>query len=310
MEQDIQTYLAEDKIFQDSIEAVLDQVQVKGAEYETLNQQRSQLNIWQRLKTFKQFRRDNASILSVLKENKGTLRSLRNSRDQLRTELVARVIRKSIANSDMLNTISHIQEKLDATSRLNESNKRLVDMGMKALREISEASSSVSSAQTMEVLDLATKNKGISVMSSLSNSAASSEIDDVKRAVKAFEKALGDHRDLIGSLQHSFATEFIDLGMDFIALNDAFDFGSVFSLFSLSSASSALDVLDSRVKTLMPDLNRAASNSADEYTRVKEEYFEVKLQACRPGYDLLIANGVDVSPKRYDSAIESYRIFN
>ncbi|KLW75859.1 hypothetical protein SK61_04612 [Enterobacter sp. BIDMC100] len=87
----------------------------------------------------------------------------------------------------------------------------------------------------MEVLDLVTDNKGISVMSSMSNSSASSEIDDAKRAVKAFANALGDHRDIVGSLHHSMATEFIDLGMDFAGLNDGFDFGSVFSLFSLSS---------------------------------------------------------------------------
>lgn len=50
-----------------------------------------------------------------------------------------------------------------------------------------------------EVLDLVTDNKGISVMSSMSNSSASSEIDDAKRAVKAFANALGDHRDIVGS---------------------------------------------------------------------------------------------------------------
>ncbi|HGG8852766.1 TPA: hypothetical protein ACJJ1B_003844 [Enterobacter roggenkampii] len=268
MEQAIQSYLADDRQYQDRITAALSQVEEKGAEYEALCQQRAQLGIWQKIITFWQFRRDIAVIRSALKGHNSDLRYLRRGRDQLKEGLVSRAVKQAIDGSQILERITQAQDRLDAASRLHESNKRLVDMGQKALREISEASSSVSSAQTMEVLDLVTDNKGISVMSSMSNSSASSEIDDAKRAVKAFANALGDHRDIVGSLHHSMATEFIDLGMDFAGLNDGFDFGSVFSLFSLSSASSSLDKVESRVESLMPDLRRAASNSAAEYARV------------------------------------------
>ncbi|HBX0504643.1 TPA: hypothetical protein MFY73_24635, partial [Klebsiella pneumoniae] len=236
MEQAIQSYLADDRQYQDRITAALSQVEEKGAEYEALCQQRAQLGIWQKIITFWQFRRDIAVIRSALKGHNSDLRYLRRGRDQLKEGLVSRAVKQAIDGSQILERITQAQDRLDAASRLHESNKRLVDMGQKALREISEASSSVSSAQTMEVLDLVTDNKGISVMSSMSNSSASSEIDDAKRAVKAFANALGDHRDIVGSLHHSMATEFIDLGMDFAGLNDGFDFGSVFSLFSLSSA--------------------------------------------------------------------------
>lgn len=104
------------------------------------------------------------------------------------------------------------------------------------------------------------------------------------------------------------ATEFIDLGMDFAGLNDGFDFGSVFSLFSLSSASSSLDKVESRVESLMPDLRRAASNSAAEYARVNEEFFGLKQQACCQVRELLVTNGIDVSVKRVESAVNSYRV--
>lgn len=141
--------------------------------------------------TFWQFRRDIAVIRSALKGHNSDLRYLRRGRDQLKEGLVSRAVKQAIDGSQILERITQAQDRLDAASRLHESNKRLVDMGQKALREISEASSSVSSAQTMEVLDLVTDNKGISVMSSMSNSSASSEIDDAKRAVKAFANALG-----------------------------------------------------------------------------------------------------------------------
>ncbi|EGQ7672252.1 hypothetical protein IZS59_001865 [Vibrio cholerae] len=310
MEQEIQNYLAKDQQYLDRIASALSQVKEKGGEYDAFCRQRASLGFWQKIKTFWQFRRDIAVIRSALKGCNSNLRNLHRERESLKEALIARVVKQAIDGSQILERITQAQDRLDAASRLHESNKRLVDMGQKALREISEASSSVSSAQSMEVLDLVTDNKGISVMSSMSNSSASSEINDAKRAVKAFANALGEHRDIVGSLHHSMATEFIDLGMDFAGLNDGFDFGSVFSLFSLSSASSSLDKVESRVESLMPDLKRAASNSAAEYARVNEEFFGLKQQVCSQWRELLVASGVDVSVKLFESSVDRYRVGN
>ncbi|WP_407253784.1 hypothetical protein [Escherichia coli] len=52
MEQAIQSYLADDRQYQDRITAALSQVEEKGAEYEALCQQRAQLGIWQKIITF------------------------------------------------------------------------------------------------------------------------------------------------------------------------------------------------------------------------------------------------------------------
>jgi hypothetical protein len=310
MEQEIQNYLAKDQQYLDRIASALSQVKEKGGEYDAFCRQRASLGFWQKIKTFWQFRRDIAVIRSALKGCNSNLRNLHRERESLKEALIARVVKQAIDGSQTLERITQAQDRLDAASRLHESNKRLVDMGQKALREISEASSSVSSAQSMEVLDLVTDNKGISVMSSMSNSSASSEINDAKRAVKAFANALGEHRDIVGSLHHSMATEFIDLGMDFAGLNDGFDFGSVFSLFSLSSASSSLDKVESRVESLMPDLKRSASNSAAEYARVNEEFFGLKQQVCSQWRELLVASGVDVSVKLFESSVDRYRVGN
>lgn len=71
---------------------------------------------------------------------------------------------------------------------------------------------------------------------------------------------------------------------------------------------SSLDKVESRVESLMPDLRRAASNSAAEYARVNEEFFGLKQQACCQVHELLVTNGIDVSVKRVESAVNSYRV--
>ncbi|STS99917.1 Uncharacterised protein [Klebsiella pneumoniae] len=118
----------------------------------------------------------------------------------------------------------------------------------------------------------------------------------------------GDHRDIVGSLHTQWQLSLSIWVWTFAGLNDGFDFGSVFSLFSLSSASSSLDKVESRVESLMPDLRRAASNSAAEYARVNEEFFGLKQQACCQVHELLVTNGIDVSVKRVESAVNSYRV--
>lgn len=75
-----------------------------------------------------------------------------------------------------------------------------------------------------------------------------------------------------------------------------------------NTASSSLDKVESRVESLMPDLRRAASNSAAEYARVNEEFFGLKQQACCQVHELLVTNGIDVSVKRVESAVNSYRV--
>ncbi|WP_445286330.1 hypothetical protein [Xenorhabdus sp. NBAII XenSa04] len=52
------------------------------------------------------------------------------------------------------------------------------------------------------------------------------------------------------------------------------------------------------------------SNSAGEYARVSEEFFGLKQQVCHQGHELLVESGVDVSVKRFESAVERYRVGN
>ncbi|WP_420883236.1 hypothetical protein [Xenorhabdus indica] len=58
------------------------------------------------------------------------------------------------------------------------------------------------------------------------------------------------------------------------------------------------------------DLVTDMSNSAGEYARVSEEFFGLKQQVCHQGHELLVESGVDVSVKRFESAVERYRVGN
>lgn len=118
------------------------------------------------------------------------------------------------------------------------------------MNEIDEAQSAVSSAQTMEVVDMFSKNKGISVLSSISNSSASGEIRDINPAINSLksqlEKLSESQPQLAKEIEVSDTLDLItDLAFDF-----SFDFMSVFSYMKLSSAGSDLSSLEESLKPL------------------------------------------------------------
>lgn len=128
-------------------------------------------------------------------------------------------------------------------------------------REIDEAQSAISSAESMEVVDLFTKSKLVSVASSMSNSSAQGEIDDIKPALNRLkshlEKLQLQEQATVQEIKIS-GVETLDLIGD-LFFDFSFDFGSVFSLFSLGSTSSSLDKLESNLRPLRNQLDKAVS---------------------------------------------------
>ncbi|WP_415913310.1 hypothetical protein [Neptuniibacter sp. QD37_11] len=123
--------------------------------------------------------------------------------------------------------------------------------GKEARSALETAKSSLSSAQTMEVLDMATSNKGISMMSTMSNSSASSDVKSASELMSKFNKEAVEHARVAAHFTETFSTELIDLTMDF-AFGGIMDFvGSVFALSALSSASSDVE---KAIKSLNPVL--------------------------------------------------------
>lgn len=227
-----------------------------------------------------------------------------NQRDHLQ-QLLDTAIQSSPSRSAVIDRA----QIFNTVKQVHRGNRDLVRLGEKALREIRQAASAVSSAQTMEMFDLASVNKGISVMSSVSNMSAGSEMDDARRAVKAFAQAAQRHQERVEALSHDTTLEVLDLGLDLFDVTGWFDIGSVLSLMSLSSASSALSDAERKVKQMLEPLKRAEQNSAQEYRRDREALMNEKLEIFQPVIRAIQARGLPTPDAKLVSQIlETHKI--
>ena len=117
---------------------------------------------------------------------------------------------------------------------------------------IEHALSEIDSAQSMETMDMFTKNKGISLMSYAANSDASSAIGDVKRAAPDFQAAVEGYTEAIKGFDAKAVRADIGDGMDlfFDFAFDGFDFMSMFTLSALGSAESDMEGLRGQVQEI------------------------------------------------------------
>lgn len=110
------------------------------------------------------------------------------------------------------------------------------------LGKIATAKKEIDEAQGMEAFDLVTKNKGISIMSSIENGQAKAAVKEVKRAAPAFEEAVKTYNNRIKEIDLSnISSNFgdgVDLIFDFVF--DGFDFMSLFTLSALDSSEKKL----------------------------------------------------------------------
>lgn len=139
----------------------------------------------------------------------------------------------------------------------------------KVIYEIDQALDAIDSAQAMETMDLFTKNKGISIMSSMSNSSASSEIDDIKPAIRDLENYLKElkikEETIFKSVDISDLSDFmVDMFLDW-------DF-DIMSFFTLSKLSSAEDKIKDLRRSLKP-LGQTLSEQLAKRESVKNIYF-------------------------------------
>lgn len=133
----------------------------------------------------------------------------------------------------------------------------------RVLSQVREAKSSVSDAQMMETFDLVSKNKGISLMSTLSNSDAGNEIDDIKPELDLLKTQLRILKeDTPDAMKTIKVSDTLDLVSDFV-FDFSFDFMSVFSLMKLSKADDQLDDLAANLLPLGKHLKENTSKFED-----------------------------------------------
>lgn len=129
---------------------------------------------------------------------------------------------------------------------------------------VDNALDKISDAKNMEMLDLLSKNKGVSVLSYMENQEAGEAIKGVRRAMPAFQKALENYNITIKDFDSS-AVRLAEVGDGFDMMIDmafdGFDFMSLFTLNKLNNAESDMEDLRGKVKSIETGVRRNAEKS-------------------------------------------------
>ncbi len=135
---------------------------------------------------------------------------------------------------------------------------------------IDDALSEISDAEMMETVDLFTKNKGISLLSTLENSEAEDAANDVKDAIPAYQAKLNEYDAWLDKKPLQGLAE-IDIGdgidLIFDLAFDGFDFMSIFTLSSLSDAEDQLNELRDKVVDIKRELDKHYKQADDNRQR-------------------------------------------
>lgn len=144
-----------------------------------------------------------------------------------------------------------VQLATDLYNTINKTKKA----GDYVLKEISEARSAISSAKSMETLDMFTKNKGISMMSSMSTSTARSEVNDVMPAINQFKKELEYTRLKVNEVQLDSSWTTLDFIFDMSDNGFMDTFSSFMVLNSLGNTDGQLYNVAMKVEEIMKTIN-------------------------------------------------------
>jgi hypothetical protein len=131
---------------------------------------------------------------------------------------------------------------------------------------VDNALDEIDDAQNTEMMDMFSKNKGISVISYMENQEAGDAIKDVRRALPAFQKALESYNVTVKEFDSS-AVRLTDVGDGFDLMLDfafeGFDFMSLFTLNKLSNAESDMEDLRSKVQSVQSNVSQHVEKSGN-----------------------------------------------
>lgn len=156
----------------------------------------------------------------------------------------------------------------------------LKDAVAEFLSVIDCALSEIDQAQSMEGMDLFSKNKGISLMSTMANSEASEAIRAVERAAPAFRQAVECYSDKIKTINLGNIRPEIDDAPDLIFdfAFDGFDFMSMLTLIALNEAENNLRVARAKVDKVGDIADRHLTRADNAVSA----YIDRARSACRP----------------------------
>jgi len=303
----IDTYKREDASLRDKLGSAKKDEEFALYQIEMLKKQRGQLGLWKKVTSFFNYKKNinhQESAIELAKTNTSALKSFFSD---TKCKLIDNLLTKQITCSPVLESITILEKELSELLQIHRINKDILRKAKKVLDKISDASSEISGAQGMELLDLATDNKAISFMSTMSNSSAQSSLNNAQEAAKELQTAINDNKALLSDLKGISNTELIDFTLDLLDIG-FFDIGSIFSLSALSAAESDLDELESQVNNLLPKLAEAVQKSEKSVQSKEKELYDIKYTLAEDLKSLLEVNSVDIEGIDMSGIIHSNRV--
>jgi hydrogenase maturation factor len=182
-----------------------------------------------------------------------------------------------MSNKENNTKYAEINKRIQVATDLYNTIYKTKKAGDYVLEEIEEAISAINSAESMETLDMFTKNKGISLMSSMSTSTARSEVEDVTPAIEQFKRELEHTRLKVNEVQLDSMWTTLDFIIDMSDNGFMDTFSSFMVLNSLSNTESQLITVGETIKKIMLVINKDHDEMQAQLkneTKTMENYME------------------------------------
>jgi len=134
--------------------------------------------------------------------------------------------------------------------------------GKMALGQIQSAINSISSAETMETMDMVSNNKGISIMSTSGNQSAAASVRNANNYIGKFNEQLKISESTIKQIHHDSNIEIVDFVFDIFFDNGILDtVGSLMSLTALGNTKRELQKSYQVISKIVNNLDVQCKNS-------------------------------------------------
>ena len=131
-----------------------------------------------------------------------------------------------------------------------------------ALGQIQSAINSISSAETMETMDMVSNNKGISIMSTSGNQSAAASVRNANNYIGKFNEQLKISESTIKQIHHDSNIEIVDFVFDIFFDNGILDtVGSLMSLTALGNTKRELQKSYQVISKIVNNLDIQCKNS-------------------------------------------------
>lgn len=235
------------------------------------------INFFKRLFSFekrKELKKLKEFILDKEIESNKLKVDINNKKQTLNDNYINQLV---MADKDSVLKNDEMNKRIQMTTDLYNTIYRTKKAGDNVLHEISEARSAISSAESMETLDMFSKNKGISLMSSMSTSTARSEVNDVGPAIASFKKELEYTRLKVNEVELDSVWTTLDFVFDMSDNGFMDTFSSFMVLNSLGNTDSQLYNIAVTIEKIMQTINKDHTEIKEQLEnekKIREDFFQ------------------------------------